>query len=162
MVISMPKWNSHRLGQFEYEASAIVTFPKGLAGFEMETSFVPIEKKGYEPVVFLQSLRSPELCFVTVPMNVVDSTYQLRIMTEDMVVISASEQYSVTEDLACLAIVCLPENGPATANLLGPVVVNCKNRVAVQAIRDDSKYSASHSLETRLLSDPTPEKEIPC
>ncbi len=158
----MPKWNSLRLGQFEYEAAAIVTFPKGLAGFEMETSFVPIEKRGYEPVVFLQSLRSPELCFVTVPMDFVDKAYQLRIMNEDMIVISASEQNSATADLACLAIVCLPENGPATANLLGPVVVNRKNRIAVQAIRDDSKYSASHSLETSLLADPTPEGEMPC
>ena len=158
----MPKWNSHRLGQIEYDASAIVTFPKGLAGFEMETSFVPIEKQGYEPVVFLQSLRSPELCFVTIPMSVVDKAYQLRVMNEDMIVISASEQSSATEDLACLAIVCLPENGPATANLLGPVVVNRKNRVAVQAIRDDSKYSASHFLETNLLSEASPKRVTPC
>ena len=158
----MPKWNSHRLGQFEYDASAVVTFPKGLAGFELETSFVPIEKHGYEPVVFFQSLKSPELCFVTIPMSVVDKAYQLRIMNEDMIVISASEGNSATEDLACLAIVCLPEKGPATANLLGPVVINRKNRIAVQAIRDDSKYSASHSLETNLLSEPFPETGTPC
>ncbi len=143
----MLKWNSRKLGQIEYDSADVVTFPKGLAGFEMETSFVPVEKNGYEPVVFLQSLRSPELCFITVPMNVVDKSYELRVLNEDLLVISGAGLSTATEDLACLAIVCLPEQGEATANLLGPVVMNRKNRIAVQAIRDDCKYSASHPLE---------------
>jgi flagellar assembly factor FliW len=146
----MPNWNSRKLGSIEYDQADVLTFPKGLAGFEKETSFVPVQRQGYEPVVFLQSLSSPDLCFLTVPVDVVDKQYQLRIMNEDLQVISPSGEHAppATEDLACLAIVCLPEQGEATANLLGPLVVNRKNRVAIQAIRDDSKYSATEKLTT--------------
>ena len=144
----MPNWNSRKLGSIKYDQADILTFPKGLAGFEKETSFIPVHKEGYEPVVFLQSLSSPELCFLTIPVNVIDRGYELRILNEDLQVIAPSDDHAppATEDLACLAIVCLPEQGQPTANLLGPLVVNRKNRVAIQAIRDDSKYSATHTV----------------
>ena len=146
----MPQWNTRKLGQIDYDSADVLTFPKGLAGFEKETSFIPVQRKGYEPIVFLQSLRTPELCFLTVPVNVVDQRYELRILNEDLQVITPAPEHGppATEDLACLAIVCLPEQGDATANLLGPLVVNRKNRVAIQAVRDDAKYSATHPLAT--------------
>ena len=149
----MPKWITRKLGTIEYDTADVVTFPKGLPGFEKETSFVPVEKPGLEPVVFLQSLMSPELCFVALPVEIVDRNYQLRVMNEDLQVISIPEEHRppATEDLACLAIVCLHEEGSATANLLGPLVLNRKSRIGVQAIRDDSKYSATHPLEPAAM-----------
>lgn len=152
----MPNWNSRKIGSFEYDQADVLTFPKGLAGFEKETSFIPVHKDGYEPVVFLQSLSSPELCFLTLPVNCVDRGYELRILNEDLQVIAPSCDHKppATEDLACLAIVCLPEQGEATANLLGPLVVNRKSRVAIQAIRDDSKYSATQAIA--MLKEPSP------
>ncbi len=152
----MPNWNSRKLGSIEYDQTDVLTFPKGLAGFEKETSFIPVHREGYAPVVFLQSLSSPELCFLTLPVSFVDKGYELRIMNEDLQVIAPSGEHAppATEDLACLAIVCLPELGEATANLLGPLVVNRKNRIAIQAIRDDSKYSATQAID--LLQEPTP------
>ena len=150
----MPQWKTRKLGTIDYNAADVVTFPKGLPGFEKETSFIPVEKQGLEPAVFLQSLVSPELCFVALPMELVDRNYQLRVMNEDLLVISTPENHRppATEDLACLAIVCLHEQGSATANLLGPLVVNRKTRMGVQAIRDDSKYSATHPLEAASLA----------
>ena len=150
----MPQCKTLKLGTIDYDVADVLTFPKGLPGFERETTFVPVEKLGLEPVVFLQSLLSPELCFVALPMEIVDRNYQLRIMNEDLSVISipADHRPPATEDLACLAIVCLQDNSPATANLLGPLVLNRKTKVCVQAIRDDSKYSANHPLEPAALT----------
>ena len=149
----MPQCKTRKLGTIDYDAADVLTFPKGLPGFEKETSFVSVEKVGLEPVVFLQSLVSPELCFVALPVEIVDRNYQLRVMNEDLLIISVPEEHRppATEDLACLAIICLQEQGSATANLLGPLVLNRKTKIGVQAIRDDSKYSATHPLEPASL-----------
>ncbi|MBM3765804.1 MAG: flagellar assembly protein FliW [Acidobacteria bacterium] len=44
--------------------------------------------------------------------------------------------------LACLAIVCLNNEGPPTANLLGPVILSRETRKGIQSVRDHRKYSA--------------------
>jgi flagellar assembly factor FliW len=48
----------------------------------------------------------------------------------------------------CLAILTVPKEGPVTANLLAPVVVNLATRVAVQAVRADTMYSHRHPIAT--------------
>ena len=53
---------------------------------------------------------------------------------------------AAARDILPLAILCAPENGPPTANLLAPVVVNLKASVAAQAVRRDSRYSHRHVL----------------
>jgi flagellar assembly factor FliW len=44
-----------------------------------------------------------------------------------------------------LTVVSIRETGP-TANLLAPVLVNLKNREAVQAVAQDSVYSHQHAI----------------
>jgi flagellar assembly factor FliW len=45
-------------------------------------------------------------------------------------------------------VVTLPASGPATANLLAPLVVNLAARLGVQAVRSDARYSHRHPLAT--------------
>jgi flagellar assembly factor FliW len=45
-----------------------------------------------------------------------------------------------------LAILSVSENRPPTANLLAPVVINLRTRVAIQAIRLDTAYSHEQPL----------------
>jgi flagellar assembly factor FliW len=42
----------------------------------------------------------------------------------------------------------MPQNAAPTANLLGPVVLSRETMRGVQAIREDTKYSAVHPLKT--------------
>jgi flagellar assembly factor FliW len=51
----------------------------------------------------------------------------------------------IGEDVLCLAVLSIRPEGP-TANLLAPVVVNLRNRLAVQAVAPDSEYSHRHPL----------------
>jgi len=53
---------------------------------------------------------------------------------------------AAARDILCLAILCAPENGPLTANLLAPVIVNLATRIAVQAVRSDNRYSHRHAF----------------
>ena len=134
---------SKNFGVVEYEASSVITFPRGLPGFESETLFVPVEREGSRPVLFLQSLVTPQLCFITLPVESIEPAYQLKVSEEDLYVIGATSGMSAS--LRCLAVVCTGHGRP-TANLLGPVVINQDTHQAVQAVRDDARYAVEHPL----------------
>jgi flagellar assembly factor FliW len=134
---------SKNFGIIEYEASSVITFPRGLPGFESETRFVPVEREGSKPVLFLQSLVTPQLCFITLPVESIEPAYQLRASEEDLLVIGATS--GMTTSLRCLAVVCTGHRR-ATANLLGPVIINQDTQQAVQAVRDDARYAVEHPL----------------
>ena len=134
---------SETFGTVEYDSSAVIAFPRGLPGFESERIFVPIERDCSKPLLFLQSVITPPLCFIAIPVESVDPAYQLRISDDDLQVIGVEPGEAAS--LRCLALVCASEDR-ATANLLGPLVINSQNRQAVQAVRDDARYSVQHSL----------------
>jgi flagellar assembly factor FliW len=133
-----------RFGPLEYDESATLEFPAGLAGFERLRTFLLVDRADLRPIVFLQSVEEPALCFLAMPAQSVVLDYQLHVSDEELALIEAG----TLEGLLALAIVCTREDQSPTANLLGPVVVNQSTRKAVQAIRDDSVYSAYHPFAT--------------
>ena len=132
----------------QYDEAAVLTFPVGLPGFERATRFVIREHTEYAPVVSLQSIDGEELSFLAVPVGALDAAYSLAVNEEDLqrLGLPAERQPKLGRDVLCLALLCAPKNGPATANLLAPVVVNLKTHLAVQAVRSDAKYSHQHRL----------------
>ena len=139
---------STRFGELVYSAGACLVFPAGLPGFENERHFVLIDELSQRPLVFLQSIATPDLCFNTVPVQAIDAAYQVQLTSEDLerLGLPPGRQPDTDREVACLAIICAAGDQSPTANLLGPVVVNRQTRVAVQAIREDSRYSARHPL----------------
>jgi flagellar assembly factor FliW len=137
---------TQQFGTVEYTEDAIFEFPTGLPGFESQRRFLCMERPALRPLVFLQSLENPALCFITLPARSVDPDYELSVSLEDLQVLGPTESPTIGDSLACLAIVCLGQDQPATANLLGPVVLNKETRRGVQSIRDDTRYSAHHSI----------------
>jgi flagellar assembly factor FliW len=133
-----------QFGTIEYTDNDVFEFPCGLPGFEQEQRFLLMERPALRPVVFLQSLSNPELCFITLPANSVDPGYELSMAPDELSVlgVAGEESISYPESLSCLAIVCLNNDGPATANLLGPVVLSRETRKGIQSVRDDRRYSA--------------------
>jgi flagellar assembly factor FliW len=132
----------------QYDESAVLTFPAGLPGFERATRFVIREEAGFAPVVSLQSIDGEELSFLAVPVGALDAAYSLAVNEDDLrrLGLPAERQPQPGREVLCLALLCAPRNGPATANLLAPVVVNLKTHLAVQAVRSDTRYSHQHLL----------------
>jgi flagellar assembly factor FliW len=140
----MPVVETDNFGRVEYEAGAEMVFPRGLPGFENARAFVALHRPETDPLIFLQSLEERSLCFVTVPIRVVAPEYRLEMEREDVAVAGlASPRPRIGEDVMCLAVLSLREEGP-TANLLAPVVVNLASRVCVQAVV--AGYSHQHPL----------------
>lgn len=153
----MPQADTQQFGIIEYVDEDVIAFPLGLPAFEQETSFLLVAPLKTKPLVFLQSLGRPELCFVTLPLEVVDPNYQLSVSAEDLVVLSLNEQNLTAVGSAkdarvlCLAILSLTDSRP-TANLLAPLVVNLTARRGVQAIRLDHVYSHQYPVEAFACS----------
>lgn len=147
----MPMCLSLHHGEIEYAEDAVMRFAGGIPGFEEETAFLPIEIPTARPIVFLQSLSTPELCFVTLPVFVVDQDYELALSAESRAAIGLPPDFEprIGEDVLCLVLVTIQDDGPTTINLMAPVVMDLHTRRAVQAIREDGVYSHRHAfLET--------------
>lgn len=142
------RFETQHFGTVEYDNEAICEFPAGLPGFEDEREFLPLELPRTRPIVFLQSLRRAELCFITLPVQTIEPGYRLALSAEDLRLLGLAEerQPEIGREVLCLAIVAVVEGGPPTANLLAPIVINLANQRGVQAIQSDSVYSLRHPL----------------
>lgn len=143
----MPSVQTQYFGVISYEPDSTLEFPRGLPGFEERRLFVALQFPDTQPLVFLQSLEDPDLCFITLPVLAVDSRYHLGISKEDrdLLGLPLLQHLRIGGDVLCLAVIAVRETGP-TANLLAPVVVNLQNRKAVQAVDPESGYSHQHAL----------------
>jgi flagellar assembly factor FliW len=144
----MPSVETKYFGVLLYTGESVFNFPQGLPAFEQEKAFVVIETPEKAPLVFLQSLARPSLCFVTFPILVVDQSYRMAIAPEDLeeLGLDPGRQPVLGAEIIALALVALQDELLATANLMAPVVLSVKNRRGLQAIRRDSIYSHEHPV----------------
>ena len=128
-----------------------MVFPDGIPAFEQEQRFLALRQPINEPMVFLQSLANPNLCFATLPALAVCPDYRLSMTPEDLKALGLekSRQPAIGRDVLCLTILSLEENTPPTANLLAPIVVNLRTLRGRQAIQTDSRYSHREVLPLR-------------
>jgi flagellar assembly factor FliW len=143
----MPVMETKNFGKISFEAESELVFPNGLPGFDSRKRFVAVTFVESEPLVYLQSLEDPDLCFITMPILAVDPKYRLKVSNEDLdqLQLPKARQPRIGEDVLCLTVLAIRETGP-TANLLAPVVVNLRNRKAVQVVTQESGYSHQHVL----------------
>ena len=136
-------------GPLAYEPEAVIEFPAGLQGFENETRFVQVKIGEYAPLVFLQSLATPGLCFLTLPVASVDPDYRLEVAPEDLARIGLDprRQPRTDSEVLCLAVLTVAEEG-ITANLRAPLVIALAKRRGVQSIQPEGRYSHRHALDS--------------
>ena len=129
-----------------FDEPAVIAFPAGLPGFAHCRRFLPLVDASRKPLIFLQSLEEPHLCFLTLPIHSVDPAYRVKINAEDLALIGLENQPVLGDGEDCLVIIAFGENHAPSANLLAPLVINRATGLAVQAVRDDSVYSSRHPL----------------
>jgi flagellar assembly factor FliW len=147
----MEAFNTKNFGRIQFDPETAIEFPAGIPGFEQRHRFLALSYPDNEPLVFLQSLEDSALCFITLPVLAVQPAYRLKLSADDLSILGlpATRTPRIGNELLCLVIISVREDGP-TANLLAPVVINLKNRKAMQAVVAESDYSHQH----RLLPEP--------
>jgi flagellar assembly factor FliW len=137
---------SAEFGEIEYSPDDVVVFPEGLPAFEDEAEFVRLRLAAIEPLVVLQSRRTPALAFLTVPVEVLDPGYRLRAEAGQLQALGwgGAAEPAAGRDVLCLAIVTL--GAEPTVNLLSPLVIHPATRLGCQLIQVDAPYSCRHPL----------------
>jgi flagellar assembly factor FliW len=151
--IPMPEFQTAYFAEITYLPESVIDFPLGLPGFENQRRFLLVEQELNKPIVFLQSLSRPELCFITVPVQGILPGYELTLTAEELHTLGLAQdrQPVAGVEVIHLAVVSLAEGRPPTVNLLAPIVVNWRMRLAVQSVQADSSYSHQHPLLAQSL-----------
>jgi flagellar assembly factor FliW len=133
--------HSKRFGDFDVPSASVFEFPEGLVGFPGTKRFVLLDHRPGSTFKWMLSIDDPELGFA-----VADPT--------DLVVgyvppFEAASRAVGAEpaDVAIFALVTIPQNpSEMTVNLMAPVVVNLRSRVARQLVLEEPGLDPAHRV----------------
>ena len=135
------KVNTKTGNTIDADERQIITFPKGLFGFEDLKRYILYDAE-QEPFYWLQSLEKQNLAFILINPFVFRSDYELNIESDEL----AELEIDSPEKALVFTIVTIPEDGPVTANLQGPIIINKDIKIAKQAILGDSRWKTKHDI----------------
>lgn len=129
-------------GHLDCADDSLIDFPEGIPGFEHLRQFVCLEQAMARPIVYLQSVTDPGLCFLTIPARAVDAAYELKLTTDEAECLHLKPaETEIGVDIACMAILTTEPGNDPTANLFAPVVINIRDRIGLQVIQSQSNYN---------------------
>lgn len=147
----MQSVSTTRFGELSYNDSDVLSFPKGIPGFEAHRLWI-LAGDDDHPVKWLQSLTDGDVALPVTSPQLFFPDYHVNLPQGELDVLDVDDE----SDLALLVVVAVPHDGPqrATANLRAPIVVNDKKRLARQVISLDERYEVRHPLF------PEPDEEV--
>lgn len=144
----MVQIQSVHLGELTVGEEDLITFPKGIPGFEEVTEYVLCDVD--DTYSYLQAVDQAELAFiVTNPFNQFPD-YEFELSDELIEELSIAEEKGV-------AIRCIVtwNSNPArtTINLLAPLVFNISDRLGRQIVLQNTAYQTKHLLNQSSQSE---------
>ncbi len=119
-----------RFGAQDVDPSSIISFPRGLAGFEDLREFKLFHEEGKPTVFYLQSVDDPDVQFPVVNPDAYQVSYEC-VLSDDE---AATLQLDDAADVAVL--VTLAQAGDQDrgihANFMGPILLNTGKRIGLQ------------------------------
>ena len=128
-------------GPVEIDEKQVLEFPQGLLGFEEYRQFALIDAHK-KPFFWLQSTEDVRIAFILIKPSIFRDDYDPGISQEDFDDIGAES----SEQCLVFAIVTVPESGPMTANLQGPLFISKKTRKGKQCISPKDEYRTKHDI----------------
>ena len=139
--------NSPWLGEIEWSSAVELDFPAGLPGFEAERRILPVEIPAQRPLMYLQSLDHPDICFVALPVLAVSPEFALRLSEDDAVLLGLPLERipAIGADVLCLAML-VPLGDTVQANLDAPVVINLHRGIGAQCVLPGGRVHGHFAL----------------
>lgn len=135
--------NTKACGKIELNPDNVLTFERGVLGFEGLSNYVLLGKPN-DVLFWLQSIEKEEVAFVVINPQLVIPEYQPDIQIDDLRDLEVDEN---SLDLLVYAIVSVPEEvKKMTANLKAPIVINTKNNKAKQIVLNDDRYKIKEQV----------------
>jgi flagellar assembly factor FliW len=141
------KYLTSRFGEIALEEKDILFLPKGILGFSQLSRYVIIEKNEYDPFKWLQSVEDPDVAFVILDPTLIFPNYKLEVHEKELEELNFQQM----KELFTYVIVTVPQDSSQmSADLLGPVVINSKKRIAKQVVMPNSPYTTKHYILDEL------------
>lgn len=136
------KLKTRPYGEVEVHDKQKVHFTEGLIGFEGVREYYMLDSKE-GPFYWLQAADEPDIAFLLVDPRVFMEDYELLVSESELLPLKLEKP----EDRLDFAIVTVPDDpSMISANLMGPVVINRRTRVARQVISQKDTYGVKHYL----------------
>jgi flagellar assembly factor FliW len=153
------KVRTSRFGEIDVPDEKLIAFPEGMIGFRDTTRFVIFDCTEDGIFKWLQSCDRPEIAFVICEARWIVPQYQIMIGEKERTLL----QLKKPEDGAVCLILMIPGNPrEATANLLGPIVMNAESRIGLQLVLVNPDYNARHRIFADSAGNQSGGKESPC
>lgn len=131
------KFHSTQFGMQEVDPESILTFPKGMPGFEGSTRYKLFHDDQEHQVVvhWLQSIDEPDVTFALVDPAVFGLNYEFSLTDEEEQLLKMES----VDDIAVLLIAYKPQpdadsKANINANINGPIVLNTRARLGMQKV----------------------------
>ncbi|GEQ20104.1 flagellar assembly factor FliW [Clostridium butyricum] len=130
-------------GEIEYEEKNVITFNKGIPGFNELKKFILLDLQEYEPFKLLQSLENDEIALIVTSPYEFFKDYEIKLNDETI----SNLKIDSPEQVMILTTVTLNSDvKKITTNLQGPIIINTSNNLGEQIILDNSKYEVKSPL----------------
>ncbi len=130
---------SPRFGTITYSESDVLVFPWGLPGFDHLRHFLMLSLENQEQLLWLQSLDDAG---VSLPLGdpwAFFPDYDPKLPGFARLSLDLEKP----EDFTLLCVAVVPETGPLFMNLMAPIVVNLRTRIARQIALETGGYSVA-------------------
>ena len=144
-----------RLGEKTITEDRVVSFPRGLIGFESLQRFTLLQIRDDSPFLILQSLDEPDFGILVTDPYMFLASYEVRVSDSEQKLLGIKD----LESLAILVTVSIPSGRPeqTTLNLSGPIIINTLGREGMQIPQTDSAYPSHFLLgDTSAAGHPSP------
>jgi flagellar assembly factor FliW len=131
-----------RFGTCTYSESEIFVFPWGLPGFENLRSFIALQLETQDQIVWLQSLDDLNIALPLGDPWTFFPDYDPKLPGFARL----SLDIQGAEDFTVLAVMVGTDGGPTFMNLMAPIVVNLKSRIARQVPLETSRYTVAMEI----------------
>lgn len=133
-----------RFGELDVSEESVITFPKGLYGFEDRVSYCLINIEEEQPFQWLQSIDEPSLAFVVASPFTFFPKYDIEVDDNDIAEITGGG-LEVPEVL-CVVTISKDLSG-ITMNLRAPILLFNTVRLGRQIIINDPKLEIKAQLK---------------
>jgi flagellar assembly factor FliW len=132
---------STRFGAFEVSQDQVLRFPQGMIGLPEARRYVIVDHRPGSPFKWMLALDDPELGFA------IANPYELVPGYRPPLELAARLLEADPEDLAIFVVVTIPSD-PAqmTVNLMAPVAVHLRTRIARQIVLEDPHAPPAYRL----------------
>lgn len=137
------KLNTKYHGIVEYKEEDVITFKKGLPGFESLRSFILIPVEENSIFTILHSIEEEDIGLVLVSPFEADANYEIKLHDDK---VNELKIQSPSEVLILNTVTLNSDIKLITTNLKAPIIINIKEKLGEQIILDNDKYKIKHPL----------------